>query len=195
MSASTELEFKGYQSFDAPLDDPLRSKWNITRLTLGTCPLLFDFNKSLELFNSYVNGEIAYTAEPPGVDIWQAPELTWRIKRGDCEDYAILKYATLLKARFPEDDLRLMVGEIKSAAKENPAHAWCAVRAPERNPDDPLLTRNQWYALDCKFDHLEPVETYVNWIPKIALWGDYARQYGVQTTINEVLDRQSKGMV
>ena len=51
--------------------------------------------------NLRINQEIRYQEEPPGADVWQTPEETWAIKSGDCEDYAILKYALLMEKVDP----------------------------------------------------------------------------------------------
>ena len=42
-------------------------------------------------------------------DLWSAPLATLTSGRGDCEDYAIAKYAALIAAGFAEDDLRLVI--------------------------------------------------------------------------------------
>jgi predicted transglutaminase-like cysteine proteinase len=42
-------------------------------------------------------------------DRWSAPLATLTSGRGDCEDYAIAKYAALIAAGFAEDDLRLVI--------------------------------------------------------------------------------------
>jgi predicted transglutaminase-like cysteine proteinase len=42
-------------------------------------------------------------------DRWSAPLATLTSGRGDCEDYAIAKYAALVAAGFAEDDLRLVI--------------------------------------------------------------------------------------
>ncbi len=185
MSALTELEFNGYQSFNAQPDDPLRLKWQAVRAPLDltqvpTVPL--DLSKIARM-NLDVNIGVKYVEEAPGVDYWQPPAVTLAKGTGDCEDYAILKYAILLKSGMPEDQLRLVVGEIANDPVNLP-HAWCA-----------LYLDGKWRALDNKFDQLADAETYINWVPKAAMWGDKVIRFGVQTTIDEVLDRQSKGMV
>ena len=42
-------------------------------------------------------------------DRWSAPLATFTTGRGDCEDYAIAKYAVLTAAGVAEDDLRLVI--------------------------------------------------------------------------------------
>jgi predicted transglutaminase-like cysteine proteinase len=42
-------------------------------------------------------------------DHWSAPFETIRTGRGDCEDYAIVKYAALLEAGIPSDDIKIVI--------------------------------------------------------------------------------------
>jgi predicted transglutaminase-like cysteine proteinase len=42
-------------------------------------------------------------------DHWSDPFETLRSNRGDCEDYAILKYAALLEAGIPKDDVKIVI--------------------------------------------------------------------------------------
>jgi predicted transglutaminase-like cysteine proteinase len=42
-------------------------------------------------------------------DHWSAPFETIRSGRGDCEDYAIVKYAALLEAGIPSDDMKIVI--------------------------------------------------------------------------------------
>jgi predicted transglutaminase-like cysteine proteinase len=42
-------------------------------------------------------------------DHWSDPFETLLYNRGDCEDYAILKYAALLEAGIPKDDVKIVI--------------------------------------------------------------------------------------
>src|SRR6202042_2891007 len=42
-------------------------------------------------------------------DRWSAPFETLQSNRGDCEDYAIVKYLALRAAGLPEDDVKIVV--------------------------------------------------------------------------------------
>jgi predicted transglutaminase-like cysteine proteinase len=42
-------------------------------------------------------------------DHWSSPFETHQSRRGDCEDYAILKYLALLEAGLSEDDVKIVV--------------------------------------------------------------------------------------
>jgi len=67
-------------------------------------------------------------------DRWSDPFETILSERGDCEDYAILKYTALLEAGFPKESLRIVVWKNRLP---NEDHAVLAVRV-----DD------QWLILD-----------------------------------------------
>ncbi len=58
-------------------------------------------------------------------DVWASPLQTLRSGAGDCEDYAILKYAILRELGFRSDDLRLVILEDDKLQAE---HAIVAVR-------------------------------------------------------------------
>jgi predicted transglutaminase-like cysteine proteinase len=64
------------------------------------------------LINRAVNLAIKPTSDESqwGIaDHWSAPFETLQTHRGDCEDYAILKYAALLEAGLSRDDLKIVV--------------------------------------------------------------------------------------
>ena len=164
----TELSFVGYRSIVAGPEDPMRVKWNAVRDSLDAPSLPLTPISDL---NQIINRKITYTGEPVGADVWQTPMQTWTSASGDCEDYAILKYA-LLKATIP---VRVVVGEIKSIAGNRP-HAWCAA-----------YVANEWHALDSMFSQLIPVSEYINWLPICAMHDDSVVRFGREFTINEIL--------
>jgi predicted transglutaminase-like cysteine proteinase len=63
------------------------------------------------------------------VELWATPLMTFKSGAGDCEDYAIAKYAALIQLGVPSDDLRLLV-VYDHDAREN--HAVMAVRLEQR---------------------------------------------------------------
>jgi predicted transglutaminase-like cysteine proteinase len=67
-------------------------------------------------------------------DRWSDPFETLSSARGDCEDYAILKYTALLEAGFPKESLKIVVWKNRLPEED---HAVLAVRV-----DD------QWLILD-----------------------------------------------
>jgi hypothetical protein len=173
----TELSFAGYRSFAAGPDDPMRIKWGTVKsaLKLDGVTAKDLSQKSPAALNLAVNRLIKYQAEPEGQDVWQRPSDTLQLGHGDCEDYAILKYALLAEAGVP---VRLVVGQIKSieALDGHIPHAWCAA-----------YLANEWHALDQKFDHLIPVSEYINWLPIAACHDDIVMLFGRVFTMNEIL--------
>jgi predicted transglutaminase-like cysteine proteinase len=82
----------------------------------------------IEVVNSWVNSAIRYTsdyAQHGVVDQWTAPLATLAAARGDCEDYAIAKYAILYASGIPARDLRLLLVRDRAV---NQDHAVVAVR-------------------------------------------------------------------
>ncbi len=68
--------------------------------------------EQLNLVNTYVN-KWAYELDPVnyGVkDFWATPK-QFMARNGDCEDYAIVKYMSLLHLGFPKDKMRILVLE------------------------------------------------------------------------------------
>lgn len=50
---------------------------------------------------------LRYKADPKGVDVWQSPAVTEKLRTGDCEDFAILVLARCRKAKIK---CRLVLG-------------------------------------------------------------------------------------
>jgi len=107
-----------------------------------------DGRARIELVNRAVNSAIRYIsdyAQHGVVDRWTAPLATLAAGRGDCEDYAIAKYAILRASGVPEADLRLLLVRDRAVRQD---HAVLAVRDGDR-----------WLVLDNR--HLMLVETTV----------------------------------
>ena len=172
-----ELGFAGYRSFAVGPDDPMRVKWDTVRdaMKLDGATATEISQKSPAALNLAVNRLIKYQAEPEGQDVWQKPSDTLQLGHGDCEDYAILKYALLAETGIP---VRLVVGQIKSieALDGHIPHAWCAAHLA-----------NEWHVLDQKFDQLIPVSEYINWLPIAAMHDDSVVLFGPVFTMNEIL--------
>jgi predicted transglutaminase-like cysteine proteinase len=80
------------------------------------------------LINRTVNRAISPVSDEAqwGVpDYWSAPFETLRSGRGDCEDYAIVKYLALLEAGISKDDVKIVI--LKNVFP-NEDHAVLAVR-------------------------------------------------------------------
>jgi predicted transglutaminase-like cysteine proteinase len=90
---------------------------------------LGEVNRAVNLAIAYASDLLRY-AMP---DVWSAPLATFASGRGDCEDYAIAKYLTLLELGVPPQDLRFVVVETRLRGH----HAILAVRLDER-----------WFVLD-----------------------------------------------
>lgn len=87
-------------------------------------------NRAVDLAISPVSDEVQWGVP----DRWSAPLETLRTGRGDCEDYAIVKYLALLEAGISADDVKIVI--VKNVFP-NEDHAMVAVRAD-----------HQWLILD-----------------------------------------------
>jgi predicted transglutaminase-like cysteine proteinase len=91
----------------------------------------------LERANQLVNGAIAYASDMAmhgQMDRWSSPLATLKLGKGDCEDYAILKYRLLREAGVRAGDLRIVLVRDTSVRID---HAVLAARVDGR-----------WYVLD-----------------------------------------------
>ena len=83
-------------------------------------------NQQLELVNGWVNHTIHYTDDTVAfgrADYWASPAESLK-GRGDCEDYAIAKYASLLALGYGKDKLRIV---IVNDTRKNLGHAVLSV--------------------------------------------------------------------
>jgi predicted transglutaminase-like cysteine proteinase len=87
-------------------------------------------NRAADLAISPVSDEVQWGV----ADHWSDPFETLLSHRGDCEDYAILKYAALLEAGIPEDDVKIVILKNLFPSEE---HAAVATRV-----------NGQWLILD-----------------------------------------------
>lgn len=118
----------------------------------------------IEWINRSINAAIRYTSDPEqhGVpDLWSAPLATLGSGRGDCEDYAIAKYALLRDAGFSSDDLRLLVVRDRTARQD---HAVVGIRL-----------KGRWLVLDNRHDVLLEPKDAPHLVPLFAL-----NQHGVK---------------
>lgn len=86
----------------------------------------------IERVNLMVNNAVRYVSDfaQHGVaDRWSAPLVTLAAGQGDCEDYAILKYAALREAGVAETDLRMLLVKDRAVRQD---HAVLAVRLDGR---------------------------------------------------------------
>jgi predicted transglutaminase-like cysteine proteinase len=97
----------------------------------------------LTLVNERVNAAIRYASdyEQYGVaDLWSAPLASLDSGRGDCEDYAIAKYALLRQAGVADSDLHVLL------VRDNAVHLDHAVLAV-RDDGHWLILDNRWNRL------------------------------------------------
>src|SRR5262245_3197474 len=155
--------FPNYVAIVAPPEDDARAKWEqIAPQHLTTPPVLIgqlEEASSAAEINVAVNQAIEYRTDPD--DRWQTPAETLTLMIGDCEDFAILKWALLVRTgRYMPGDFALVLGEIASLAGNQP-HAFLVV-------SDHGLS-----VLDNKFDQLIAPQDYINWQPmKVITDGD-----------------------
>jgi predicted transglutaminase-like cysteine proteinase len=72
----------------------------------------FDGRTRLERVNQLVNSAIMYASDLSlhgQLDRWSAPLATLKLGRGDCEDYAILKYQLLVESGVRTSDLKIVL--------------------------------------------------------------------------------------
>jgi len=96
-------------------------------------------------------------------DHWSPPFETLRTRRGDCEDYAIVKYVALLQAGLSPDDVKIV---ILGNLLPNEDHAAVAARVD-----------GQWLILDNRWLALVPDADVVRSIPEFVLDEGGARRF------------------
>jgi predicted transglutaminase-like cysteine proteinase len=96
-------------------------------------------------------------------DKWSAPLETFTTHKGDCEDYAIAKYAALIEAGIASDDVKLMIVH-NTAAHED--HAVTAARLD-----------GTWIILDNRWLRLVEDKAMPEAVPLFALDSEGARRY------------------
>ena len=97
------------------------------------------------------------------VDVWSSPLATLANGSGDCEDYAILKFAVLLEAGVSPENVRLMI--VRDSVRYED-HAIVAVRH-----------ENQWLTLDNRRMLMLADTELANYTPLLLLDGGGARRY------------------
>ncbi len=105
--------------------------------------------------NRAVNLAITPTADMKqwGVpDRWSPPLETLSTGRGDCEDYAIIKYVALLRSGVPREDVKIVIVRDLRAKEE---HAVTVTRVAGKW----IVLDNRWLALvqDIEVDQVSPV--------------------------------------
>jgi predicted transglutaminase-like cysteine proteinase len=118
------------------------------------------------LINRAVDLSIAATSDQAqwGVaDHWSPPFETLRTGRGDCEDYAIVKYVALLQAGLPLGDVKIVIFRIPLRKED---HAAVAARVDGR-----------WLILDNRRLALMRDTEMIGTIPRFVLDEDGTRRF------------------
>jgi len=127
-------------------------------------------NKAVDLAISPVSDEVQWGVP----DHWSAPFETLGSNRGDCEDYAIVKYVALLEAGLSEHDVSIVI--VRNILPDED-HAEVAVRVDGR-----------WLLLDNRTLTLVRDTNVTRAIPKYVLDHD-----GVRRFIRSIRIRQANG--
>jgi predicted transglutaminase-like cysteine proteinase len=116
-------------------------------------------NRAVDLAIKATSDEAQWGVE----DHWSPPLETLQSGRGDCEDYAIVKYVALLQAGLSRDDVKIV---ILRNLLPNEYHAAVAARVD-----------GQWLILDNRWLALVPDADVVRSIPEFVLDEDGARRF------------------
>ena len=117
-----------------------------------------DVRSRVEIVNRNVNQAIRYVSDfqQHGVaDLWSSPFETLASGMGDCEDYAIAKFAVLLASGISEADIKMLLVR-DMAVRED--HAVLAVRVEGR-----------WLVLDNRYSRLAEARDLPNFMPLFAI--------------------------
>lgn len=107
-----------YSALAATLSDTRLTSW----LSLLDNPSQDDERAQLERVNHFINRSVTFVSDQQawGVDdYWATPAQTLSLGKGDCEDFAIAKYFSLVRMGVPSEKLRLT---FVKALKQNQAH-------------------------------------------------------------------------
>jgi predicted transglutaminase-like cysteine proteinase len=140
----------------------------------------------LQAVNEAVNAAVRYASDKDrhGIaDHWSSALETLAAGEGDCEDYAIAKYAILQAAGFPADSLRVLLVHDRVVGQD---HAVLAVRIGDR-----------WHFLDNRWDMVFDEAGATRFEPLFGLYGDwvmlFATPYVRQVTHIRVPDTVQAG--
>jgi predicted transglutaminase-like cysteine proteinase len=122
------------------------SSWALHFIRLTESARARDGRARIEAVNRAFNSAIHYTADfaQHGVAYrWTAPLATLAAGRGDCEDYAIAKYAILRAAGVPASDLRLLLVRDRAARQDHAVLSKCRSTSPGSNSFDVVIDSNR----------------------------------------------------
>lgn len=102
--------------------------------------------EKLAVANDFFNNQIRWVEDPEAwgqEDYWATPLETMGNRKGDCEDFAIAKYATLLLAGVDVNKLRITYVKARIGGPDSKVHAAHMVLAYYPTPSaDPLILDN-----------------------------------------------------
>ena len=116
-------------------------------------------NRAVDLAITPTSDEVQWGVD----DHWSSPFETMRTRRGDCEDYAIVKYVALREAGLPSGDVKIVI--LRNPIS-NADHAVAAARVNEK-----------WLILDNRWLTLVRDTVTANAIPKFLLDEDGAHLF------------------
>lgn len=112
----------------------------------------------VEAINRSLNEVVRYAGDyqQHGVaDLWSSPLETLSAGAGDCEDYAIAKYAMLSAAGFPEADLKILLVRDRAVRQD---HAVLGIRLDGR-----------WLVLDNRYSGVSEARDLPHFTPLFAI--------------------------
>lgn len=104
-----------------------------------------DEEERLPLVNQFFNRRILFRDDTQAwnqVDYWASPLETLNRGEGDCEDYAIAKYFTLLSSGVPSGKMRLVYVRAQLAGPGGPTQAHMVLAYYPQPQADPLILDN-----------------------------------------------------
>ncbi|WP_425916197.1 transglutaminase-like cysteine peptidase [Pseudomonas sp. GWSMS-1] len=107
-----------HSALAAALSDARLASWlNLLDNSAGD-----DERAQLERVNHFINRSVSFVSDQQAwgtEDYWATPAQTLSLGKGDCEDFAIAKYFSLVRMGVPSEKLRLT---FVKALKQNQAH-------------------------------------------------------------------------
>jgi predicted transglutaminase-like cysteine proteinase len=117
-----------------------------------------DLRGRVEAVNRSVNQMVRYVSDYQQhglADVWSSPFETLTSGMGDCEDYAIAKFAVLLAAGVPDADIKMLLVRDTAVRQD---HAVLAVRVEGR-----------WLVLDNRYSQLSEARDLPHFMPLFAI--------------------------
>src|SRR6201988_5332405 len=133
-----------------------------------------EINRAINLAIRAVSDEAQYSE----TDVWASPLTTFSRGAGDCEDYAIAKFAALRLAGIAADDLRILI--MRDAVRDE-AHPVAAARLDGRW----LTLDNGRLAMVGEADIKKDRPTFVMDRDEIRRYGPTSRLYSILATAAE----------